>query len=65
MSPCDPGQATPLPWLPYPGPWVSPTPHPTMMLGGEKVSLNSDAYGVLVAGDSLMTLMALCGKRWQ
>lgn len=43
---------------------VSNTP-PYHDVGWEKVSLNSDAYGVLVAGDSLMTLMALCGKRWK
>ena len=41
---------------------VSKTP-PYHDFGWEKLSLNSDAYGVLVAGDSLMTLMAPCGKR--
>lgn len=41
---------------------VSKTP-PYHDFGWEKLSLNSDAYGVLVAGDSLMTLMALCDKR--
>ena len=43
---------------------VSKTP-PYHDVGWEKLSLNSHTYGVLVAGDSLMTLMALCGKRWK
>ena len=43
---------------------VSKTP-PYHDVGWEKLSLNSDTYGVLAAGDSLMTLMALCGKRWK